>query len=56
MTKELEEIIVKMNNFSKKYNCKIEVSTYERKYIKNNKTEYTYRLEAIKPKEVIAKA
>lgn len=52
MTEEEKKTIEYLNG----YKYQNEVSTYERKYIKNNKTEYIYRLEAIRPKEVIAKA
>lgn len=53
MEEELKEIAMKMNEFSKKYECKLEVEAYESKYIDTNKTYIVYKLTAIKPEQIL---
>ena len=55
MEDELKEIAMKMNEFSNKYNCKIEMEVYESKYIDTNKTYIVYKLTAIKPEQILTK-
>lgn len=51
---ELKEIMIKMNEYSEKYNCMIEVERYETRHIDDVKGVYVYRLQAIEPEKVIA--
>lgn len=54
MEEELKEIMIKMNEYSEKYNCMIEIERYEMKHISDDKNTYVYRLRAIEPEKVIA--
>ena len=53
MEEELKEIAIRMNEFSNKYNCKIQVETYESRYIEDDKTRTIYKLTAIKPEQIL---
>ena len=55
MQEELEEIVIKMNEFSKKYECKLELETYEKMYVNSDVYECIYKLKAIKPRKIIAR-
>ena len=56
MEDELKEIAMKMNEFSKKYECKLEVEAYESKYIDTKEKIIIYKITAIKPEKIIAQA
>lgn len=56
MENELKEIASRMNEFSKKYECKLEVETYESQYINTKETRIIYKITAIKPEKIIAQA
>lgn len=54
MEEKLLEIAKMMDDFSKEYNCRIEVETYESRYIDTGKKRIVYRLRAIRPEEILA--
>lgn len=58
MQDELKEIALKLNEFSEKYDCELELEleTYEIKYVDSYTHRRTYKLNAIRPKKVIANA
>ena len=53
MEEELLEIANLMDNFSKKYDCKIEVETYEARLLENEEIKIAYKLKVIKPQKVL---
>ena len=56
MQEELKEIVTKMNKFSEKYKCELELETYESRYVNSNECRYVYKLNAVQPRKVIANA
>lgn len=49
MENELLTIAKLMNDFSEKYNCRIDVETFECRCIGKKEAEIVYRLKAVKP-------
>ncbi len=58
MQEELEEIVQKINEFSKKYDCELELEleTHEKKYVDAYTYRRIYKLNATTPRRVIANA
>lgn len=56
MQEELKEIVSRMNKFSEKYKCELELETYECKYINSDERRYVYKLNAVQPRKVITNA
>lgn len=56
MQEELKEIVSRMNKFSKKYKCELELETYESRYADSDEYRYVYKLKAVQPRKVIADA
>ena len=54
MEEELKIIACKMNEFSKKYDLKIDVETFESVTINNDDGEIVYRLKAVRPEKTLA--
>ena len=54
MEDELKEIAMKMNEFSKKYDLKIDVETFEGVTINNDNGEIVYKLKAVRPEKTLA--
>lgn len=54
MEEELRMIASKMNEFSKKYDLKIDVETFESVTINNDDREIIYRLKAVRPAKTLA--
>lgn len=54
MEEELKIIACKMNEFSKKYDLKIDVETFESVTINNDDGEIVYRLKAVRPEKNIS--
>lgn len=52
MKEELLKIVKEMDDFSKKYNCRLDVETYERKYIDSGEIYYKYILQAVIPEKI----
>lgn len=56
MEEKLLEIAKMMNDFSKEYDCRIDIETYESQYIGERKKRIIYRLSAVKPEEILTEA
>ena len=56
MEEELKEIASRMNEFCEKYECKLDIETYESMYIDTGKTKIIYKITAVKPEQIIAQA
>lgn len=54
MEEKLLEIARLMDDFSKEYDCSIEVETYESRYIDTGKKYLIYRLRAVKPEQILS--
>ena len=53
MEEKLLEIAKLMDNFSKEYDCRIEVETYEARLLETEEIKTAYRLKVIKPQKVL---
>lgn len=53
MHKELKEIVSRMNKFSEKYKCELELETYASRYVNSDEYRYVYKLDAVQPRKVI---
>lgn len=53
MEDKLLEIAKLMDNFSKEYNCRIEVETWAGQTMKDREIKYIYNLKAVEPKTVV---
>ena len=52
MEEELFKIAKEIDNFSKKYNCRLDIEVYEQNYIDTGKIYYKYVLRAVIPEQV----
>lgn len=53
MEEKLLEIARLMDDFSKEYNCRIEVETWAGQTIRDRELKYIYNLKAVKPQTVL---
>ena len=53
MEEKLIEIAAMMDKFSKEYGYRIDVETFERKYINTGETRIIYNLKAVIPEETV---
>lgn len=53
MEEKLLEIARLMDDFSREYDCRIEVETYESRYIDTGKEYIIYKLRAIRPEQIL---
>ena len=53
MEEKLLEIMKLMDNFSKEYDCRIEVETYEARLLGTKEIKTAYRLKVTKPQKVL---
>ena len=53
MEEKLLEIARLMNNFSKEYDCRIEVETWAGQTMRDRELKYIYNLKAVKPQTVL---
>lgn len=53
MEEKLLEIARLMNNFSKEYDCRIEVETWTGQTMRDREMKYIYNLKAVKPQTVL---
>ena len=49
MEEKLLEIANLMDNFSKEYNCRIDIETFESRFIDEKESRIIYKLKAITP-------
>ena len=53
MEEELLEIARLMDDFSREYDCRIEVETWAGQTIRDRELKYIYNLKAVKPQTVL---
>ena len=53
MEEKLLEIVKLMDNFSKEYDCRIEVETFEARVLETGEIKTAYRAKVIKPKKIL---
>lgn len=53
MEEKLLEIARLMDDFSRKYDCRIEVETWAGQTIRDRELKYIYNLKAVKPQTVL---
>lgn len=53
MEEKLLEIARLMDNFSREYNCRIEVETWAGQTMRDRELKYIYNLKAVKPQTVL---
>ena len=53
MEEKLLEIAKLMDEFSKEYNCRIEVETWTGQTMRDRELKYIYNLKAVKPQTVL---
>ena len=53
MEEKLLEIAKLMDEFSKEYNCRIEVETWAGQTMRDREIKYIYNLKAVKPQPVL---
>lgn len=53
MEEKLLEIARLMDDFSKEYNCRIEVETWAGQTMRDREMKYIYNLKAVKPQTVL---
>ena len=53
MEERLLEIARLMDDFSKEYNCRIEVETWAGQTMRDRELKYIYNLKAVKPQTVL---
>lgn len=53
MEEKLLEIARLMDDFSKEYNCRIEVETWAGQTMRDREIKYIYNLKAVKPQTVL---
>ena len=53
MEEKLLEIARLMDDFSKEYNCRIEVETWAGQTMRDRERKYIYNLKAVKPQTVL---
>lgn len=53
MEEKLLEIAKLMDEFSKEYNCRIEVETWAGQTMRDRELKYIYNLKAVKPQTVL---
>ena len=53
MEEKLLEIANMMDDFSKEYNCRIEVETWAGQTMRDRELKYIYNLKAVKPQTVL---
>lgn len=53
MEEKLLEIAKLMDEFSKEYNCRIEVETWAGQTMRDREIKYIYNLKAVKPQTVL---
>lgn len=49
MEEKLLEIAKLMDNFSKEYNCRIDIETFESRFVDEKETRIIYKLKAVTP-------
>lgn len=53
MEEKLLEIARLMDDFSKEYNCRIEVETWAGQTMRDREIKYIYNLKAVKPQPIL---
>lgn len=53
MEEKLLEIARLMDDFSKEYNCRIEVETWAGQTMRDREIKYIYNLKAVKPQTIL---